>query len=261
MLHRPLAFDPFLETRKRFSTSNLMSSNIDDLLNKAKRLQEQTKLFEKKLMEEKEKEARKAELLAAQEQKKLDEVTAQEKREQEEPFLEQAFGKINGLMDKQEKVEVNLIDRLEQLYKKMNPLKAKEMYENNREKNNVLKKKIEETAAKLEPELKDDTASVSSLTQKINTESSGFKKNIQALQKEEEEVYKEVQKTPDYVKHTEKYETEREDFKEKLQNSVRLCREEKKNINSFLESRLEKPSELAQSLAEEMGPDYGGGDD
>ncbi len=42
---------------------------------------------------------------------------------------------------------------------------------------------------------------------------------------------------------------------------IQFCRQEKKNIKEYLDSNLEKPSVLAESLLDEIGPDYTGGDD
>jgi hypothetical protein len=46
-----------------------------------------------------------------------------------------------------------------------------------------------------------------------------------------------------------------------IEEQVRSSRQEKQQIVESIKSNLESPSQLAESLIDEQGPDYTGGDD
>lgn len=200
---------------REFSTSitKLASQpEPDDLIERSLKLQQEMKDLMKSLDEDKEKERKIKEEKEKEEKEKEDKEKELAAREEEKPFMDQAKEKIYDLMDKQEKIEEDTGNRLQVLYEKLEDKeKAKEMFLEYRDKNQALRDMIEETGKKLQDQLDDKNISVSALEKKLNSESSGFKKNIQRLEKEEAEVYKEVQKTQEYKNDPNKYDKEREE--------------------------------------------------
>jgi len=176
-------------------------------------------------------------------------------------FLSIAKGKIDNLIDKQEKVEVKLIDRINDGYEKLNSKKADEIFNKYIDNKDKIKVNTETKALNLESEFSDKLKPVAYFEKKVDIEASGFKKLTQAFEKEEEEINKEIKKGEYYKNNKDQYEKERAEWKEKHVEEVKECRQEKQNIKTILVSNLEKPSEMVEDLLNETGPDYTGGDD
>lgn len=92
-------------------------------------------------------------------------------------------------------------------------------------------------------------------------EAARFKKLTQSLDKQEKEIAEEVRKNPDYTEYKEEYEQYRLESLKQHQQDVRQRRDEKIELKKDIEAKVEKPSEMAQNLVEESGPEYTAGDD
>lgn len=176
-------------------------------------------------------------------------------------FIDEAKKTIDELIDKQEKVEEALLKRIEKGYGKLREEASDEIIEKFESRRNKIRLQIEDKSDKLEAEYNGEIKSVDYCQRKLDLEASGFKKYSHILQKEEEEIDNKIKNESYYKNFKDKYDKERAEWKEEHQENIRYCRQEKQEIKKNLESKLEKPSELAESLVDEMGPDYTGGDD
>jgi len=91
--------------------------------------------------------------------------------------------------------------------------------------------------------------------EKIALEANYFKEQMQYKTKYLKEILDYLHKNPEYPEEKKEQDLK---FTQKSIEDVRLCRQEKKDLEAFNVSRLESPAELAQSLSDEMGPDYTG---
>lgn len=258
--------------RRKFSTSQSKLSDIDKLLsNLSKHQQEMNKfkqeLDERKMKEqerEKEKQEREEEKLLelALEKEKQDELKKRQELENEnKTFSERSEKNFEGLIDKHGEVEDKLLIHMIDGYSLLGEKKTREVHQKYKESREAITEKIEKRAMDLEDEFKDDVKSVAYYTSKIDIESARFKKLTQLLEKEEKEIDQEIKQKEDYSQIKEEYEKKRLAFIEEHKEDVKSCRQEKANIKKDIESNLEKPSEMAESLVQETGPDYTGGDD
>jgi hypothetical protein len=268
-----------INSKRSFSfTSPKFSSNpsdIDKIFESLAKHQEEVQKLKKELDEIKEHRI-KEEQAAAFEKEQAAAIEKQEEHEKQQQsielekqqelakhqktFFEDAEDKMNGLMKKQEVVENSLIDRLSEGYSKLGGEKAREIHSQYGERCQEIRRKVEEKAFELEEEFKGER-SVAYYQKKVDIETAGFKKITQVFEKEEEQVDKELRKKDSFSKYEEEYENERLLWKQEHNENVRACRQEKKDVKEGLNSRLEKASEMAESLLEESGPDYTGGDD
>lgn len=255
---RPKNFFYLIENKKSFSNFNPKLSDINKLLSDLEKHKKELEDFKKQLEEQKEKD-REEKLEKEREQKELQELAAQGKPERN--FLTDSKERIDGLIDKQEEVENNIIDRIEAGYKKLRSDKAMEIFEKFEPRKDKLRGDILEKSEDLEGEFRAPLKPVAYFQKKVDLESSGFKKLTQVFEKEEEEIDKELKKEPKYKNYKEEYEKERSEWKEQHQENVRTCRKEKQEIKTHIESNLQKASEMAEDLSHETGPDYTGGDD
>jgi hypothetical protein len=178
-------------------------------------------------------------------------------------FLDKCEELFKELLDKQVIVEDNIMSRILEGYKKLNDLNKVEEIEQNYSKfSKELKDKLRVKFFALEEEYKDGK-SVTYFLKKVDLETANFKKTTHLLEKKEEQVHEELKKSSFYgvAEKKQEYEKERLEWKEEHKENVRICRQEKQNVKKDIEANLEKPSEIAQSLVEESGPDYTGGDD
>jgi flagellar biosynthesis chaperone FliJ len=81
------------------------------------------------------------------------------------------------------------------------------------------------------------------------------------MEKEENILHDIIKEKSKPGSELDKYINEREKLNEEHVKSIKECREEKKSIKEVIYSNIQKPSEIAQELVEETGPDYTGGDD
>jgi hypothetical protein len=181
--------------------------------------------------------------------------------EREMSFLRKSERKIEKLKDKQEEIEGELLDRIHEGYENLSFEKGEKVLTKFMDIREKVKENTAEKAEALEAEFKDDLKPVAYFSKKVDIEATGFKKLTQVLEKEEEAIHKELKKEQYYEDNQHEYETERSEWKERHRESVRECRQDKKDIKEILESNLEKPSEMAEDLLNESGPDYTGGDD
>jgi hypothetical protein len=259
---------------KYFSSSALKLADIDKILNEARKQNERLTEWRKILDDAKEKEKEEEEKQKKEEEKKEKQIEKLHQEDKlEEPakenkestntstFFTEAKGNLDKLINKQEKVEDKLIDRVEKGYEKLDEGVADEILDKFEDRREKIKEKIHEKAAKLEEEFKGEIKSVEYFQKKVDIEAAGFKKLTQALEKEEEEIDKQIKNDQDYKNYKDKYEKERSEWKEEHQENVRNCRQDKQDIKKHLESNLEKPGEMAESLVNETGPDYTGCDD
>ena len=232
-------------------------SDIDEVFRKSLELKKHMEDYKKEKDQKKTHEEKKEDINKQSSDEKLQEPV----QEKPNTFIDQAKSNIDELITKHEKIENAVISRLAKAYRVLpDEVKDKilDKYEDSR---NEILDKIQDKSNKLEDEYKGEIKSVDYCQRKVDLESAGFKKYSQALEKEEEEVNKKIKDEPYYKNNPDKYEKERTEWKEEHKENVRNCRQEKQEIKKNLVSNLENPSEMAESLAEEMGPDYTGGDD
>lgn len=258
----------FSFTSPKFSSN---SSDIDKIFDSLAKHQQEFDKLKKELDEMKEqrlKEHQAAELEKQQaldaekqaEQDKQDALVQEQLAKQNKTFLDESEDKVNGLMENQSQVENSLIERLTNGYSSLGGEKAKEIHPQYGERCKEIKNKIQEKAFELEEEFKGER-SVAYFQKKVDIQTAGFKKITQIFEKEEEQVDKELRKKASFEDYKEEYDKERSKWKQELTENIRACRQEKKDVKESLNSRLEKASEMAESLLEESGPDYTGGDD
>lgn len=252
---------PLKDNKRRFSTSRLKLSDIDKLINKVSKHKEQLENFRRNLDKQKEEERmeKEKEREEEREQEKFQELAGKEKNER--TFLTDAKERLDELIDKQEKVEGKIIQRLDKGYEKLNFEKGEEILEKFEDRRIKVKDNINEKALELEAEFKGELKPVAYFQKKVDIEASGFKKLTQVFEKEEEEIDKQLKKESNYNDYKDKYEKERSEWKQEHQENVRICRQEKQDIKKHLDSNLEKASVMAEDLVNETGPDYTGGDD
>lgn len=177
----------------------------------------------------------------------------------EKNFLDTAKERIDKLMNKQEAAEDNLIDRINSGYIQLSRDKSGPILDKFEDRRVKVKDDGYKKAKALEAEFEDQLKPVAYFTKKVDIEASIFKKYVQILEKEEEEIDKELKKE-NYI-NKDKYEKERSEWKANHIDTVKECRQEKQNIKTMVSSNLEKPSEMAEDLVNELGSDYTGGDD
>lgn len=252
-------------SKRKFSLSNSKLSNIDKLLSDLAKHQEEIQKFKRELDEKKEKEQREEEKLlelAIEKKKQQHEQEVKQELEKENiPFSTQATGNMEELIDKHGVVEDKLIDHLTKGFSILGQKKTIEVHAKFEQPKAKIIENVQKRAMDLEDEFKDDIKSVSYYQQKIDIEAARFKNLTQLLEKEEKEIDKEIKKKEDYLQLKEEYEKERSGWIEEHKIDVQSCRQEKKKIKEDLESNLKKPSEMVESLMEESGPDYTGGED
>lgn len=245
-------------SKRRFSTSSSKLSDIDDLLNRASKHREELEKFRKKLDEEKKEDQIKKE----KEIEKLDQENKEETIEKEnkvKTYLDLAKERVDELMNKQEKVEAKLIDRIDKGYEILSYKKGDDILDKFEDRRAKIQENVHKKASGLESEFEGEIKSIAYLQKKTDIEASGFKKLTQILEKEEEEIDKELKKVSDYNLHKDTYEKKRSEWKEEHQENVRSCRQEKQDIKEHLVSNLDKASVMAEDLLAESGPEYGGG--
>lgn len=149
---------------------------------------------------------------------------------------------------------------IEKKYKWLSPEEMQELSEKYDSKLEEIrhKSKIKNVQLDIESEYGGDATPISYYQGKLNIVAKDFKDIMQYEQKRLAELHQILSKKPGYSEDLIK---EDKEFSENLIKKIRGCREEKKNIGTFITSRLESPAELAESLVDEMGPDYTGGDD
>ena len=179
----------------------------------------------------------------------------------ERTFLTEAKENIDKLMEKHGEVEDKMIDRVEAGYDLLDPKKASEISSKYSGRRQNIMQNSNDRADALEAEFSDPLKPVAYFSKKVELENSGFKKVTEALWKEEEEIHKELKKGEYYKNNKEQYEKERLEWKEKHLENVKECRQDKQDVKKMIESNLERPSEMAEDLVNETGPDYTGGDD
>jgi hypothetical protein len=176
---------------------------------------------------------------------------------EEMDFLTKARIRINNWMADQDKIEEKLTARIDAAYKHLTPEegtmisnKYDRLLEKIQDKGNERSLNLENLFTGLKP--------INYFTQKVSQEGSVFKDLVQIKQKQEAAIHDILKTRPDYDPNSE---IERQKFNDEIIVAVRASREERKKLDAYLVQNLESPCELAESLSQEMGPDYTGGDD
>ena len=251
-----------------FSTSRPRLIDPESILNKAKINNLTMREFKEKLDKEnyreelgQEKDLRK--LNPEKEEKSLQKEESSQKVEGENSskdqitFLTTVKENVEDLLRKQNKIDNELADTVRKKYKKLTVDEEMEI-------SKYFDKKLIENEDKYkrkDHELRQECGNMFDILffkKKIANTTSFFKTLTQLRQKEEEAINEKLKTKPDYDESSEQ---KRLEWKKEIAEKVRECRQEKQIIETHMESRLEKPSELASSLLDELGPDYTGGDD
>jgi hypothetical protein len=245
-----------------FSTSTSKLTDPDSILNKVKEDYLKMREFKEKFEKDKnEEELSQVKNLIQLNQKK--EETIQKVEEEKNPpkdratFLTTVKDNVQDLLEKQTKIDNELASTIKKKYKKLTTEEEMEI-------NSRFDQKLadnEDKYERKEKEIREECNNVPDILffQKKIANTASFFKTLTQLRQKEEEAINEVLKTkPDYKESSEQ---KRLEWKEEIAKKVRDCRQEKQIIETHMASRLEKPSELALSLLDELGPDYTGGDD
>jgi len=174
----------------------------------------------------------------------------------EKNFIDKADEKLNELLKKQDYVD-EATDK--QIKKALELLSNEESKKIETKYYSVLTKeytKISNRNQKLEEEFPEGK-SVAYFQKKIDIETSSFKKLTQIKQQEENEVSEKIKENCDSETFN-KYNKERLEWKIKHIEDIKSCRSEKQKVKEEISSNLEKPSEMAQDLAETEMPDLYG---
>jgi hypothetical protein len=142
------------------------------------------------------------------EQEKLQELAASPGNN-ERNFLTDAKERLEKLINKQEKVEEKIMQRVEQGYEKLNYEKGDEIIEKFNDTKEKIIENINGKAMELEAEFKGEMKPSAYFQKKVDIEASGFKKLTQVFEKEEEEINKELKKESDFHNYEDDYERER----------------------------------------------------
>lgn len=257
----------YLNNSKRsFSVSNSKLSDIKKIMESLAKHNEDMLNFKKKIDKKKEEEQKQEQekLSKLAEEKKLQQFeqdAAQELAKEKNSFSAQSENKIDELIDKHGVVEDKMISRLMKGYNIIGGKKSQEIFDKHANEEAKIVGNIEKRAMDLEDKFIGEIKSVAYYREKVDIEASRFKQITHLSRKREVDVDNEVKKQANYPQFKEEYEKERSAWLDQEKLDVRSCRDEKIIVKTVLESNLEKPSEMAASLIEEMGPDYGGGDD
>lgn len=236
-------------------------SDIDKILNKALKQKEELEKLRQGLDEQKLDSKKEVKQLEKQKEPEIEKSPEQPLEEKEETFLTEAKNRSEKLMDKYDDIHTKLANRIEEGYEKIDYNKGKEILTKYRKDKNEIEEKTETKVEKLQEEFPESLKPVAYFEKKIQIDANDFKKYTQILEKEEEDINKEIKKKPNYEQYKDQYETERSQWKENHQQDVRYCRQEKQEVQKYLVSNIQKASEMAEDLVHETGPDYTGGDD
>ena len=176
-------------------------------------------------------------------------------------FLTEVEEKVKNLINKQEGIEDKIEKRIEYHYAKLPKDKIDPINEELYDDRLAVANKTNAKGKALEAEFPDELKPIAFFVKKVDMEGSNFKKYIHSLEKEENQIDKEIKKTSYYTEHKDEYEKERSEWKEKHIEEIKECRGEKQYVKTLLTSRLEPASQMAEDLLDETGPDYTGGDD
>lgn len=185
------------------------------------------------------------------------EASSQESIEKpERNFLTVARDRINQLMDKQDKVEKNLDDRIEEGLNKLSDEERDKISTKFIPPYLEAKDKVNDKSKALEKEYEDELKPVGYFRKKADIEASAFKKIVHVKEKLEEEVDKKLKEKLDHT-DKEEYEKERSEWQNEHKKNIRECRQEKQNVQEHITSNLQKASEMALDLLETEipGPD------
>lgn len=259
-------YDSFNNPKRRFSNSHSKLSDIERIWNSVTKHQQEMQKFKRELDERKKKDQDRDQEKSLQldlEKQKQDELKAmQELANENKTFSQKSDEAFERLMDKHEKAEGRFFDFLVKSFDFLGKEKTVEIHSKYKEPRAKIKENMEKRAHELEGEFNNEIKSVAYYTSKIDIESARFKKHTQLLEKEEQEIDQAIQKAEHKDSERKvKYDAEREQFIEEHKIDVKDCRQEKATIKKDIESNLEKPSEIMESLLEDFGPDYTGGDD
>lgn len=258
--------DYLKNSKRKFSVSSSKLSNLDKLLSDLEKHQQEMQKFKAELDEKKEKEQQREQdkllqQVVEKEKQQYEEETKQELAKEKTTFSSQAENKLDELIDKHSVVEDKFINQLTKGYGLLGEKKTSEVHAKFQESKERLTENIENRAMDLEDEFRGEIKSVAYYQQKIDIEAARFKNMTQILAKEEKEMDKELKNKGNYSQYKEEYEKERSEWIEQHKTDVKSCRQEKNDIKEQIKSNLESSSQMAESLMQESGPDYTGGDD
>lgn len=246
---------------KLFSTSLYRPADIDNLLKRIENLNKEMNNMSKKIDEKKQEDKIKEER-EMEEARKIEELKKlAEQQERDKPLLSQAEERINKLKETQEKITDVAVERLSKSYEKLDSEKGEKILDQVEDGRLKILLNTESKLRDLDKSFEGEIKSVAYFQKKVDIEAAGAKKLIQSLEKEEKVVHEELQKEPNYNQYKDKYEADRSKWKQEHDDNVRSIRLEKQDIKKQLDSNLEKASEMSESLVNETGPDYTGGDD
>jgi hypothetical protein len=176
---------------------------------------------------------------------KQDSGTSEEKN-----ILTEAQENVSQLVNKYTKIKETLVNRIDSGLEKLSLKDGAEILSSHEDGLINEVKKARKKSLALEEEFKDELKPVAYYVKKIDIEAAGFKKVVQKLEKEEMEIDKKLKEQSDFESFKNKYEEERSEWKKVHENFVRECRQEKKDIKDKVESNLQTPSEMIESLTQ-----------
>lgn len=270
LLHENQGFFPYKKTKyidfKRYfsSTKSMYTKDSDKNFEWLSKIQKDFKEHENFLKDLKDKNISKnpEESVSKKEETANNEVEKEKEKnvKDENPtFLDRARDSINELMNKQDEIEKKLDERIEKGYEDVDEKTQKEV-DKYSELLNKEYEKVNNKAENLEKEYEHPLKPVSYFQEKVNIEAASFKTIIQIKERQEQKIDDAIKKKALNEEEKKDYEEDRSKWKEEHVNNIKECRLEKKQIKEHITSNLEKPSELAEDLGNEGGPDCTGED-
>jgi len=243
---------------RKLEEQSKKSPELKELLeNKKSNKRESSEL--EKLLEDKKSNKREISGLEKLIEDKKEKLLEEKKANPEKNFLDEAREKIDQLMDKQDLVEKRWEARIVEYYDTFPEKVRQEVFPKFVSHFMNLAETIDKKSLDLENEFPVKT--VGYFTKKLDLESAGFKKIMQIREKEENAIIESFKETVEYQNNKEEFDRKFLEVKQERAEEIRGCRQEKQKIKEEITSNLEKPSEIAQDLVDETGPDYTGGDD
>lgn len=190
---------------------------------------------------------------------KTNQILESIKQDQAKGYLNATQERIDKLMEKQDIIQTKLEKRITEASKNLDDedLKKIDKHQENLDK---LYEKTDKKSLDIEKEFADSKCAAY-FDKKVDHEASSFKKIIHEMEKEEKIIHDIIKEKSQPGSELDKYINDRGKLNEEHAKSIQECREEKKSIKEVINSNIQKPSEIAQELVDETGPDYTGGDD
>lgn len=188
---------------RTFSLSIVRYSDLDKLFEKANQQRKEMEEFKRKLENEK------------VQQKEIEKLRNQETTEapkdivsEERNFLFFATDRSGILREKQLEVRNTIWNRIQDLHSKIHEKNSDVIFNKYDERRNAIIENSEKKTENLEAEFKGEN-SIAYLHKRIDIEANHFKKLSQLLEKEEEELDKEMKKVRGFDKNKDQYEKDR----------------------------------------------------